>query len=128
MADIDRFKMVNDTYGHLAGDEVLRITTQKLLSMGWPYDSIGRYGGDEFLIILPECCLECAAALAERLRSCISSDSVDTSEGMIPVTISLGVAASGKDMGLDRHALVKAADTALYKAKENGRNRVEICY
>ncbi|MBC7962103.1 MAG: diguanylate cyclase [Steroidobacteraceae bacterium] len=126
MADIDHFKRVNDTYGHLAGDEVLRITTQKMLSMERPYDSIGRYGGDEFIVVLPECCIECAAALAERLRSCINRDSVDTSEGMIPVTISLGVATSGKDGKRDGHSLIKVADAALYKAKENGRNRVEI--
>ena len=126
MADIDHFKIVNDTYGHLAGDEVLRITTKKMLSMGRPYDSIGRYGGDEFIVVLPECCIECSAALAERLRLCISRDSIDTSEGMIPVTLSLGVATSGKDGKRDGLSLIKGADAALYKAKENGRNRVEI--
>ena len=126
MVDIDHFKMVNDRYGHLAGDVVLRITAQKMLSMERPYDSIGRYGGEEFLIILPECCIECAAAFAERLRSCISSDSMDTSEGMIAVTISLGVATSHKDLKRDEYSLVKVADSALYKAKENGRNRVEM--
>ncbi|HBA72038.1 MAG TPA: diguanylate cyclase response regulator [Geobacter sp.] len=126
MVDIDHFKMVNDTYGHLAGDAVLRITAEKMYSMERSYDSIGRYGGEEFLIVLPECCLECAVAFAERLRSCISQDSMDTSEGLIPVTISLGVAVSGKEGRQDGHSLVKAADAALYKAKENGRNRVEV--
>ncbi|OGU06308.1 MAG: diguanylate cyclase response regulator [Geobacteraceae bacterium GWC2_55_20] len=126
MVDIDHFKMVNDTYGHLAGDAVLRITAEKMHSMERSYDSIGRYGGEEFLIVLPECCLECAVAFAERLRSCISQDSMDTSEGLIPVTISLGVAVSGKEGRQDGHSLVKAADAALYKAKENGRNRVEV--
>jgi diguanylate cyclase (GGDEF)-like protein len=126
MADIDHFKIVNDTYGHLAGDAVLRIAAKKMRTIERPYDSIGRYGGEEFLIVLPECCLECAAAFAERLRSYISGDSIDTSEGMIPVTISLGVAAGGKDVRLDGHSLVKAADAALYRAKENGRNRVEV--
>jgi diguanylate cyclase (GGDEF)-like protein len=126
MVDIDHFKMVNDTYGHLAGDAVLRITAEKMHSMERSYDSIGRYGGEEFLIVLPECCLECAIAFAERLRSCISQDSMDTSEGMIAVTISLGVATSCRDMKRNEHSLVRIADTALYKAKENGRNRVEI--
>jgi len=126
MADIDHFKKINDTYGHIAGDVVLRITAEKMLSMMRPYDSIGRYGGDEILVVLPECCIECAAAFAERLRSCISSDRMDTSEGIIPVTISLGVATSHKDIKRDEHSLVRAADTALYKAKENGRNRVEV--
>lgn len=125
MADIDHFKMVNDNYGHLAGDAVLRIIAEKMHSMQRSYDSIGRYGGEEFMIVLPECCLECAVAFAERLRSCISQDSMDTSEGLIPVTISLGVAASGKEGLQDGYSLVKAADAALYKAKENGRNRVE---
>jgi diguanylate cyclase (GGDEF)-like protein len=126
MADIDHFKMVNDTYGHIAGDAVLRIIAQKMLSMERSYDSIGRYGGEEFLVVLPECCIECASAFAERLRSCISSDSMDTPDGMIPVTISSGVAASSMNACRDGHSLVRFADAALYKAKENGRNRVEI--
>jgi PleD family two-component response regulator len=67
MADIDHFKTVNDTHGHLAGDVVLRIVAQKMHSMMRLYDSIGRYGGEEFLLILPECCLECASTFAERL-------------------------------------------------------------
>ena len=126
MADIDHFKKINDTYGHLAGDAVLRIAAQKMLSMMRTYDSIGRYGGEEFLVVLPECCRECAGAFAERLRSCICRESIDTPEGMIPITISLGVAASGENGRLDGHSLVKAADAALYRAKERGRNRVEV--
>jgi diguanylate cyclase (GGDEF)-like protein len=125
MADIDHFKKINDTYGHLAGDAVLRIIAQKMRSMERAYDSIGRYGGEEFLIVLPECCLECAVAFAKRLLSSISKDSIDTPEGLIPVTISLGVAASSSGRRLDEHNLVKSADAALYKAKGNGRNRVE---
>jgi diguanylate cyclase (GGDEF)-like protein len=126
MADIDFFKKINDTHGHLAGDAVLRSTAGKMQSLMRSYDFIGRYGGEEFLVILPECCRECAAAFAERLRLCVSSDSIDTSEGMIPVTISFGVAVSSKDRTRDVDSLVKAADEALYQAKENGRNRVEI--
>jgi two-component system cell cycle response regulator len=126
MVDIDHFKQVNDTYGHLAGDAVLRITSRKMLSMERSYDSVGRYGGEEFLIILPECCTECAGTFAERLRSSICVEHIDTSEGLIPVTISLGVASSSKERRADGYSLIKAADTALYKAKENGRNRVEI--
>ena len=98
MADIDFFKKINDTHGHLAGDVVLRLTAGKLHSMMRSYDFIGRYGGEEFLLVLPECCLECAVGFAERLRLCVSSDSIDTPEGMIPVTISFGVAASSKEM------------------------------
>ena len=126
MADIDHFKKINDTIGHMAGDAVLRLTAQKMHSLMRTYDSIGRYGGEEFLVILPECCLECAVAFANRLCSWIGSDKMDTAEGLIPVTISFGVAASGRDSRRDQQALVRAADAALYKAKENGRNRVEV--
>jgi diguanylate cyclase (GGDEF)-like protein len=126
MADIDFFKKINDTYGHLTGDVVLRATAVKMHSVMRSYDSVGRYGGEEFLIILPDCCSAYAANYAERLRLCINNESFDTPEGMIPVTISFGVAASCKDMKRDADSLVKAADEALYRAKENGRNRVEI--
>ncbi|HEX2769324.1 MAG TPA: diguanylate cyclase [Geobacteraceae bacterium] len=126
MVDIDFFKKINDTHGHLAGDAVLRSATGKMHSLMRSYDSIGRFGGDEFLIILPECCLEWAAGFAERLRLSISSDSIDTPEGMIPVTISLGVASSNQERKEDAEFLVKAADEALYRAKENGRNCVEV--
>jgi diguanylate cyclase (GGDEF)-like protein len=126
MADIDFFKKINDSHGHLAGDVVLRSTAGKMHSLMRSYDYIGRYGGEEFLVILPECCLECAATFAERLRLCVSSDGIDTPEGMIPVTISLGVTASSKERKADAESLVKAADEALYRAKENGRNRVEV--
>lgn len=126
MVDIDHFKMVNDTYGHLAGDAVLRIIAKRMYSQERTYDSIGRYGGEEFLLVLPDCDLESAIASAERLRSSIGRDSIDTSEGMIPITISLGVATSDSGGRRDGYALVKAADTALYQAKKKGRNRVEV--
>ena len=126
MADIDHFKAVNDTYGHMAGDAVLRLTVQRMHAMIRASDFIGRYGGEEFLFVLPECCLEISAVFAERLRLCICSDSMDTSEGILPVTISLGVATSGSEAGWDADALVKAADAAMYRAKINGRNRVEV--
>jgi len=126
MADIDFFKKINDTYGHMAGDEVLRLIAGKMHSMMRSYDFIGRYGGEEFLIVIPECSLEFAAAYAERLRLSVSSYRIDTSEGMIPVTISFGVAASNKVRHDDSGSLVKAADEALYRAKKHGRNRVEV--
>lgn len=126
MADLDHFKRINDTYGHLAGDAVLRSVSRKLLSLKRPYDSIGRYGGEEFMVILPDCCRDSALVFAERLRSCISSNEVNAPEGSIPVTISVGVAVSSKNHGSDGNSLVKAADAALYKAKEHGRNRVAV--
>jgi two-component system, cell cycle response regulator len=126
MADIDHFKACNDTYGHLVGDEVLRLTVRRMDSLVRSYDFIGRFGGEEFLFVLPECCGECTVAFAERIRASICSESMDTTEGLIPVTISLGVASSGKGLQLDADSLVRAADAALYRAKENGRNRVEV--
>jgi diguanylate cyclase (GGDEF)-like protein len=124
MADIDFFKKINDTHGHLVGDVVLRSIAGKLHSLIRSYDFIGRFGGDEFLIILPDCCSEYAAAFAERLRQSVNREIIDTSDGMIPVTISFGVAASSKERMIDAGSLVKAADVALYRAKKNGRNRV----
>jgi diguanylate cyclase (GGDEF)-like protein len=126
MADIDFFKKINDTHGHLAGDVVLRSTSGIMHSLMRSYDFIGRFGGEEFLVILPDCSLEYAAAFAERLRLSVSSDSIDTPEGRIPVSLSFGVAASSKDRLKDAFSLVNAADRALYRAKENGRNRVEV--
>jgi two-component system cell cycle response regulator len=126
MADLDHFKRVNDTYGHLAGDVVLFTAADRMHSQMRPYDAIGRYGGEEFLVILPECGRECAFALAERLRTNIGDNGVDTPEGLISVTVSLGVAVGGKGKHMDAYSLVHAADKALYAAKANGRNRVEI--
>ena len=125
MADIDHFKLVNDSFGHLAGDAVLRAIAGKMVQRMRPYDSVGRYGGEEFLIVLPGCDGENAAVLAERLRLGVCSAPMDTPEGVIAVTISLGVAVScGGDS--DAGALIRAADRALYRAKDKGRNRVEI--
>jgi two-component system cell cycle response regulator len=125
MADLDHFKNVNDAHGHMAGDAVLRITAQRMLSQVRDYDYIGRYGGEEFLIVLPGCDGERAGNLAERLCHSIGGESMDIPDGMIPVTISLGVVTTSKGKKCDADSLVQAADLALYRAKENGRNRVE---
>jgi diguanylate cyclase (GGDEF)-like protein len=125
MADLDHFKRVNDTYGHPAGDEVLCQTARRMLSAVRNYDSVGRYGGEEFLVVLPDCDRDSAVALAERLRLCIGDQGMPVAGGRIPVTISLGVATGGKAQRYDANALVQAADQALYRAKRNGRNRVE---
>lgn len=126
MADLDLFKKVNDTHGHMAGDAVLRLTARRMLSLVRDYDYIGRYGGEEFLLVLPGCDGEWARILADRLCQSIGGDRMDISEGMLPITISLGVATTCKGRKSDVNSLLQAADMALYRAKENGRNRVEI--
>lgn len=127
MADIDYFKKVNDEYGHVAGDVVLRAVSDKMLQRMRPYDTIGRYGGEEFLVVLSGCEGENAAALADRLRLSIMREPIDTPDGTIPITMSLGVAVSSQG-DLDAGALIRAADQALYRAKNNGRNRVETSW
>lgn len=126
MADLDYFKKVNDTHGHLAGDEVLRVTAGRMISALRPYDAIGRYGGEEFMVVLPGCEARCTAEIAERLRKSVADEGVETPGGRIQITLSLGIAVSSKERRPDATTLVHAADTALYLAKKNGRNRVEI--
>lgn len=126
MADLDHFKQVNDNYGHVAGDGVLRKVARRMRSLVRDYDQVGRYGGEEFILVLPGCDGEGTAAFAERLRLCVGGSPLDIPEGMIPVTISLGVATAGYREGHNVESLVRAADHALYRAKQNGRNRVEL--
>jgi diguanylate cyclase (GGDEF)-like protein len=126
MADLDHFKNVNDTFGHMAGDVVLRVVAKRMLSSIRPYDAVGRYGGEEFVVVLPGCEGVCPEAIAERFRKSIESHSIDAPEGLIPITISLGTAISCKEKRRDVNSLVRAADAALYRAKKNGRNRFEV--
>ena len=126
MADIDHFKQINDTHGHMAGDSVLRMIAKRLLDNARIYDAIGRYGGEEFLLVLSGCDEECAMAIAERVRLCVCRDDMDIPEGLIPVSVSMGVATNSEGGKCDADSLVRAADIALYRAKENGRNRVEV--
>jgi diguanylate cyclase (GGDEF)-like protein len=126
MVDIDYFKKVNDTHGHQAGDDVLRVVARCLLdTVREGIDIAARYGGEEFALILPETNLEGAGALAERLRRLIEKQRVDVGGVIIQVTTSCGVATS-PDHGSLPEVLVERADQALYRAKENGRNRVEV--
>ncbi len=126
MLDIDFFKRVNDTYGHLAGDQILKETTRRLGSKLRTYEALGRYGGEEFLVILSDCSKGNTLGHANRLRESISETMMDSTEGMIPVTISIGVGILENVKEVDVELLIKAADEALYRAKNNGRNRVEI--
>ena len=135
IADLDHFKGINDTYGHAAGDAVLREATRRLQQTLRLYDSLGRYGGEEFLIVLPGCNAATAPPVAERLRASISEAPFILREGPLLVTISLGVTSlcpgpaedftrTREDLAATHDALVRAADLALYQAKQEGRNRV----
>jgi diguanylate cyclase (GGDEF)-like protein len=123
LLDIDHFKKINDTYGHFAGDAVLRETAARLRGNMRPYDHVGRYGGEEFLVVLPNCDLEQAAQQAERLRAKLSASSMIVDGGEMHVSASFGATVSdGSDRSPD--FFIRVADEALYKAKANGRNCV----
>lgn len=123
MADVDHFKSVNDSRGHVAGDMVLRIIGSEVASVVRPYDSVGRYGGEEFLIVAPNCGLAETWELAERVRACVANCSVVVGGSNVNVSLSLGIAVGNS--ATDSEKLLHAADTALYQAKNAGRNRVE---
>ena len=124
--DIDLFKNVNDTYGHAAGDVVLRGVAATLRSNIRVADTLGRYGGEEFMVILPETATEAAAALAEKLRQLVlGTRYVVEGQGAINVTVSIGVA-TGTGRSLRVEALVRDADAAMYSAKALGRNQVYL--
>jgi two-component system, cell cycle response regulator len=126
MADLDHFKRVNDTYGHLAGDAILREAARRMQSVVREYDHVGRYGGEEFLIVLPGASAVNAVQLAERLRAVIAQEAMSADGGPpIGVTASFGVFAAGRAAGADPEMLIRLADQALYRAKEKGRNLVE---
>jgi diguanylate cyclase (GGDEF)-like protein len=124
MADIDHFKRVNDTYGHPAGDVVLREVARRMENALRPYDTVGRHGGEEFLLVLPGCDLPRARAAAEHVRTAVKADPIHTDAGRLRVTVSLGVTAAGRESRFDIETLVTAADAALYAAKHAGRDRV----
>ena len=126
MADLDHFKQVNDVYGHLAGDAVLREAAQRMQSCLRPYDSLGRYGGEEFLIVVPATVPASGMRVAERVRAMIAQAPVETPEGRICITVSLGVAGSPGASPVEVDQLLRLADTALYRAKLEGRNRVAL--
>jgi two-component system cell cycle response regulator len=126
MADLDHFKRINDSYGHPTGDMVLREVARRLVESVRNYDHVGRYGGEEFLIVLGECIPSDLILTAERMRASVSEKPVNTDFGPIPVTISIGLVAQRPAGSESREGeLVRAADAALYFAKANGRNRVE---
>jgi diguanylate cyclase (GGDEF)-like protein len=124
MIDVDKFKSVNDSYGHAAGDAVLKALARGVSDTLRSYDSLGRYGGEEFLVVVPGCDFADCCQLAERIRDHVAKQSVHIGDSSISVTISIGVATSSESV-YSAGPLLQAADTALYKAKAEGRNRVE---
>jgi diguanylate cyclase (GGDEF)-like protein len=126
IADLDHFKSVNDTYGHAAGDAVLREVTRRMQTHVRPYDAVGRYGGEEFLILLPGCNHSETAHKAERLRQTIAQQPVETESGPLKMTMSVGAAATGDWPEHTPSQVLNLADSALYRAKEEGRNRVIV--
>jgi diguanylate cyclase (GGDEF)-like protein len=127
MLDIDHFKLVNDTYGHMAGDQVLQSVGKLLRESCRVYDVPGRYGGEEFCILLPETRLDNTSVVANRIRERLELTGVEISGASVIVTASIGVAAlDSEDTLLTGTGLIDRADKALYVAKEQGRNRVEL--
>ena len=125
-ADLDHFKRVNDEHGHAAGDAVLMHAASTMKAILRPYDLFGRYGGEEFVVVLPGCDAAGARATAERLRESIASMATLVGQATISITCSIGVAIGGVSKTGTRDDLVAAADAALYQAKGAGRNRVAV--
>ena len=126
LLDVDHFKSVNDTYGHLCGDAVLQEVVRRVTSTVRAYDTVGRYGGEEFLIVAPSSGAEGILRLSERVRLAIEATPIKTDAGEISVTISLGLAVSSEAAPLDPELMLSTADEALYRAKADGRNRSEM--
>ena len=126
MVDVDHFKSVNDSFGHPAGDRVLLGVAGNLRAAVRPYDAVGRFGGEEFLVVLPRCDARAALTIAERMRGKVETEHFETASGVVRATLSLGVATILPRPGAGAPELIEAADRALYRAKADGRNRVAI--
>ena len=126
MIDVDHFKRVNDTHGHVVGDEILEEMTRRIERCVRCYDAVGRYGGEEFLIVAPNVNEAHALGLAERVRRAIQETPFEAKAAVIPVTASLGVAVSNGNAPEAFEDPVRRAEEALYRAKKLGRNRCEI--
>jgi diguanylate cyclase (GGDEF)-like protein len=124
MIDLDYFKMINDNHGHQAGDEAIRVTGKLLLEEMRRYDQAGRYGGEEFFVVLPDTSVQQAMGIAERYRQSLAEMEVRYDDHLLEVTASFGVAPFHP--GESREHWIGRADRAMYRAKQGGRNRVEM--
>ena len=125
IVDLDHFKNFNDTYGHVVGDQVLHTAAQMMCSALREKDIIGRYGGEEFSIILPDTTNSAAIYVAERLLSQVADVPIETDAGNLTIQLSIGIAGMNKETS-SLHALIVRADQALYIAKSAGRNRLAV--
>ncbi len=130
MIDVDFFKKVNDTYGHLGGDRVLKTVCERIQKRLRKHEKLGRFGGEEFVVIMPGAGSEKARKLAEEIRVLIEEEPIEYEEHLIPVTVSIGISSVEKTAGenctpTDTMTLLDQADKKLYEAKENGRNQVK---
>jgi diguanylate cyclase (GGDEF)-like protein len=123
IVDLDHFKAVNDTYGHLVGDTVLREVTRRMQTNIRSYDAVGRYGGEEFLILLPNCSASATWNKAELLRAALTREPIETQSGALKITMSIGGVATEDWPAKSANQILQMADLALYRAKEEGRNR-----
>jgi diguanylate cyclase (GGDEF)-like protein len=127
LADVDHFKRVNDTYGHAAGDTVLRQIGDRLQATVRAYDFVGRYGGEEMLVVVPACDVAAAARSAERIRECVAAKPFVLPEQTLPVTLTIGVCSTIQvPASATSGLLIGAADAALYRGKKEGRNQVVL--
>jgi diguanylate cyclase (GGDEF)-like protein len=125
MLDLDRFKRINDTHGHAIGDLVLREVARRLQHAIRAGDLVGRYGGEEFILLLPETDLAAAHEVAERLQRTLASIPIASDVGLLHITASIGLTMYAGELGVGVEELIARADTNLYRAKERGRDRVE---
>jgi diguanylate cyclase (GGDEF)-like protein len=126
LCDLDHFKDINDKCGHLAGDEVMKETAHRMLKCVRSYDAIGRYGGEEFLVVLTECNSAQSADRAEQIRAALAQSPIRTHRGPVDVTTSIGIVCTDDWGRLGGEKLLREADIALYEAKAAGRNRTVL--
>ncbi|MBR58954.1 MAG: hypothetical protein CMH54_13165 [Myxococcales bacterium] len=125
LVDLDNFKQVNDRYGHAVGDEVLSQTASIMMSMVRNTDICGRYGGDEFVVLLDDCNTEQAKTVAEHIRDRVSKNTILATKTLITVTVSIGVATTSSNTGIMARDLLKMADEGMYQSKSAGRNSIQ---